>query len=124
MSEPARPAPTNPEIAFEATDWSVRAVAAALLGVLAVVVIAVVVLRVEFATAARDVFRPPSAAMPAPRLEVDPAANLAALRAREDRDLNTYYWVDRSAGRVHIPIAEAMKRVAAHGLDGFPASPK
>jgi hypothetical protein len=34
--------------------------------------------------------------------------------------LNTYYWVDRDKGVVHIPIAEAMKRLVAKGIDGFP----
>jgi hypothetical protein len=34
--------------------------------------------------------------------------------------LNTYYWIDRDKGIVHIPIAEAMKRVATKGIDGFP----
>ena len=34
--------------------------------------------------------------------------------------LNTYYWVNRDKGLVHIPIAEAMKRIATKGIDGFP----
>jgi len=49
---------------------------------------------------------------PAPRLQIDPAADLAALRATEQALLDGYGWVDQAAGTVRIPIAEAMRLVA------------
>jgi len=53
---------------------------------------------------------------PAPRLQVTPRQDLRDLRAREDQALNSYQWVDRSAGIVRIPIAEAMKLTVERGL--------
>lgn len=45
---------------------------------------------------------------PEPRLEIDPAAHLARLRAEEDAILKTYGWVDKPNGVVRIPIERAM----------------
>lgn len=53
---------------------------------------------------------------PAPRLEVKPGASLADLRAAEDADLNSFGWVDRSAGIVRIPIDRAMQLILERGL--------
>ncbi len=44
----------------------------------------------------------------APPLQVAPASDLQALRAREDKQLSSYGWVDKNAGIVHIPIEQAM----------------
>ena len=49
-----------------------------------------------------------------------PSADLARYLAGQKRRLDSYYWIDRDRGIVHIPIEEAMKRVAEHGIDGFP----
>lgn len=53
---------------------------------------------------------------PQPRLQTAPREDLAALRAREDARLNAYEWVDKAAGTVRIPIAEAMKLTVQRGL--------
>jgi hypothetical protein len=53
---------------------------------------------------------------PPPRLQITPRQDLRDLRAREDEVLNSYRWVDRSAGIVRIPIAEAMKLTVERGL--------
>jgi hypothetical protein len=53
---------------------------------------------------------------PAPNLQINPHDDLMALRAREDAELNTYGWVDRSNGVVRIPIARAMDLIVAQGL--------
>jgi hypothetical protein len=45
---------------------------------------------------------------PLPRLEIDPRASLALLRAEEDSQLSSYAWVDKPAGIVRIPIDRAM----------------
>lgn len=53
---------------------------------------------------------------PEPRLEPDPLAPLARLRAEEDAVLTTYGWVDRKAGTVRIPIDRAMENLVERGL--------
>ena len=110
----------NAETSYESSDWHVRAIGIVLAMLLLLVAIAVLALYFGFRTAALDVQRSLSVAMPPPALQTDPQQDLAELRAREEQLLNTYYWIDRDKGIVHIPIAEAMKRVAAKGVDGFP----
>jgi hypothetical protein len=53
---------------------------------------------------------------PEPRLQVNPRQDLQDLRAQEDQLLSGYSWVDRNAGVVRIPIAEAMKLTIERGL--------
>jgi hypothetical protein len=53
---------------------------------------------------------------PEPRLQTDPRQDLQDLHAQEDRLLGGYSWVDRNAGVVRIPIAEAMKLTVQRGL--------
>jgi hypothetical protein len=53
---------------------------------------------------------------PEPRLQTNPREDLRALRAREDDILNSYGWVDRTAGVVRIPIDEAIKLTVQRGL--------
>lgn len=58
---------------------------------------------------------------PEPRLQQTPREDLRAFRAGEDELLNRYEWVDRQAGVVRIPIAEAMKLTVQRGLAARPA---
>lgn len=53
---------------------------------------------------------------PAPRLQVAPEVDLAALRARENEELDHYGWIDKNAGVVRIPIDRAMDLIASRGL--------
>ena len=53
---------------------------------------------------------------PPPRLEVNPGASLAELRAAEQVDLDSYGWVDRNAGTIRIPIDRAMQLILERGL--------
>ena len=57
---------------------------------------------------------------PSPRLQVNPREEMAAFHASEMRRLNGVYWVDKRRGIVHIPIAEAMRKVAQEGIAGWP----
>jgi hypothetical protein len=68
----------------------------------------------------RDVDRALATEPPQPQLQTDPQDDLRVFRAREEARLDGYGWVDRSRGVAHIPIEEAMKRLAAQGIDGFP----
>jgi hypothetical protein len=58
---------------------------------------------------------------PNPRLQQNPAVDLARLRAEEGRRSESYGWVDRKAGIAHIPIERAMDIVARNGLPKVPA---
>jgi hypothetical protein len=65
----------------------------------------------------------PLPSYPAPRLQPNSQADLQRFRARELEQLNSAGWVDRKEGIVHIPIGEAMRRVAEEGIAGWPAPP-
>ncbi len=60
---------------------------------------------------------------PAPRLQPDVAADMARFRAEQLQQLNGAYWLDQERGRVHLPIADAMRDVAARGIPDWPTSP-
>jgi hypothetical protein len=51
-----------------------------------------------------------------PALQLAPRNDLAAFREREDRVLNSYGWIDRTTGVVHIPISRAMELLLQRGL--------
>jgi hypothetical protein len=53
---------------------------------------------------------------PFPRLQVSPPLDLQAFRSREESELNTYGWIDRTAGVVRVPIERAMDLVLTEGL--------
>jgi hypothetical protein len=81
-----------------------------------------------FATSAQrqDIAPPPvfsTAPPPGPQLEVDPAADLARVRSREEALLDSYDWVDRQHGIVRIPIDRAMDLLLQQGLPGTPVGP-
>ena len=45
---------------------------------------------------------------PQPRLQTDARGDLESLRASEQKQLESYGWIERDAGTVHIPIDRAM----------------
>jgi hypothetical protein len=59
---------------------------------------------------------------PEPRLQTNPRADLRELRESEDKRLDSYGWVDRNAGIVHIPIDDAIKLTLQRGLPSRPAT--
>ena len=69
---------------------------------------------------AEEVARTPAAktgeSFPQPRLQTQPARDLRRLRAEEEARLNSYGWIDRSAGVAHIPIDQAMDLLLERGL--------
>ena len=67
--------------------------------------------------------QPPRAARPAetppprfPRLQLSPLADLEAFRAREEAELHSYGWIDRTSGIVRIPIERAIELTLQRGL--------
>jgi hypothetical protein len=56
-------------------------------------------------------------------LQIAPREDLREVRAREDALLNGYQWVDKAAGVVRIPIADAMRLTVERGLPVRGAKP-
>ena len=68
--------------------------------------------------------RLPLPTYPAPRLQPSPRTDMQQFYAQEMRYLNGTGWVDKAHGVVHIPIADAMRKVAAEGIPGWPKPPE
>lgn len=51
-----------------------------------------------------------------PVLQVSPRLDLEEFRRREEAELNSYGWVNRTAGIVRVPIDQAMNLVLEEGL--------
>lgn len=59
---------------------------------------------------------------PTPRVQLDDGnQDVADLHQREDLLLDNYTWVDRSQGKVRIPVDRAMQLIAERGLPVAPA---
>jgi hypothetical protein len=59
-----------------------------------------------------------------PRLQTYPANEIYEFRLRERQQLESYGWADRAAGRVQIPISEAMRLTVERGLPARAQSPE
>ena len=57
---------------------------------------------------------------PKPQLQPSPRENMARFYAKEMQRLNSTGWVDKANGTVHIPIADAMRKIAQAGIPGWP----
>ncbi|HEY3855440.1 MAG TPA: hypothetical protein VGO67_13700 [Verrucomicrobiae bacterium] len=57
---------------------------------------------------------------PSPREQPDPLIDLTSLRAREDAELNSYGWINKTSGVVRIPIERAIDILAAREAKGNP----
>jgi len=119
-------------VGHERSDVRVRPIVLAGAGLAIAVGIALVIAQILFGYyAVREARRSPPAnplagaygrqVPPEPRLQSDPIADLAALRASEDAALHGYGWVDRQAGVARIPIERAMDLLAERGLSARPA---
>jgi hypothetical protein len=58
---------------------------------------------------------------PAPALEAESGQTLDPYLSAEQQQLNSYGWVDRSAGIIRIPIDRAIELTAQRGLPARPA---
>jgi len=58
-----------------------------------------------------------------PRLQRFPANEIYQFRQQENRVLDGYAWIDRNAGTVRIPIAEAMRLTLERGLPARTVNP-
>lgn len=60
---------------------------------------------------------------PSPALQTSPADDMARFYAGEMQRLNGTGWIDRAHGIAHIPIEDAMRRIAASGIPDWPKEP-
>ena len=67
-----------------------------------------------------QVLQQPLPTFPSPQLQPAPPVDMAAFHARQLRQLNTAYWTDKAAGRLHIPVRRAMEDVARQGIPDWP----
>jgi len=114
----------NPGVAFEPSDWAPGPIALIYVGIVILVVISSLVLIAAYPNTLADVGRTVRIEPPGPRLQTDPRGDLERFRAEEDKRFKTYYWVDKSQGIVHIPIEQAMRKLATTGIPGFPKGPQ
>jgi len=63
----------------------------------------------------------PLAPYPNPQLQPDARADWAKFYASEMQVLNSTGWADKAHGVVHIPIADAMRKIVQEGIPGWPA---
>lgn len=120
VTEAAGSAGRNPDTAFEPSDWNVMPVTAVYIGVLLLLVISCAAAFLAYPGSMGDVDRKLTINPPGPRLQTDSAADLQRFRAEEAKRLNTYYWIDKQKGTVHIPIQQAMQKLVKTGIPGFP----
>jgi hypothetical protein len=123
------PPAQNQDVRYEKSDANVAAIFAFAIGLGLVILLVQVGVAWLFAACKEDVRREdvPLTALAAkgrtqlprdlpkiaaPRLQQEESADLKRLRDREEIHLKAYGWIDAEVGVVHIPIAEAMRRLA------------
>lgn len=70
----------------------------------------------------QPILRPPFPQFPAPRLQSNPSKDMAVFRKQKLQQLNSTGWIDKAHGIVHIPIADAMRKIAQEGIPGWPTA--
>ena len=58
---------------------------------------------------------------PYPQLQPSPRESMARFYAEEMQRLNGTGWIDKAKRTVHIPIKDAMRKIAQEGIPGWPA---
>lgn len=122
--QPAPPVEGGANLGYEPRDVRVGWIVAFAMALAAMVVLVLPLTdwifdRLESGAAQLDAPTSPLAARqepPEPRLESRPAAELSALRRREQQVLTKYRWLDREQGIVQIPIERAIELLVERGL--------
>jgi hypothetical protein len=107
---------TNPEVTYEKRDVNTRTILIFVSVLFVVLAITLVSMRGLFGyfSATQNLgpgaspFDNSRALPPTPRLQVDPGADLDQVRGTQEEMLNSYGWVDKASGTVHVPIDRAM----------------
>lgn len=112
------------DVAVERSDVSLSLAGALFAGFAAVLALSFVAIALIYPSSRHGPSDAPRIQTAEPRLEIDPATDLAAFRARERGELERYGWVDRTRGVVRIPIEQAMQDVAKAGIRDWPEGAK
>jgi hypothetical protein len=105
----------------EARDVDIRLLALGLAGTLAVLLMGSLLVGVIYPGIVVDQRLPgPVPHYPDPQLQTDPARDLRRFVAEEMAELNSSGWIDQAHGIAHIPIDEAMRRIAHDGIPDWP----
>jgi hypothetical protein len=104
------------------------ALALVAVGVLVEAILALVIIDLSNEETSLRALAPPRFAgdpggFPEPRLQSDPATELAKMKEEELSKLSGYGWVDRKAGIAHIPIERAIDILSNSGLPAPAAAP-
>jgi hypothetical protein len=113
MTEASRQRPD-----YERSDVNARLVGGLAVGLVAFLLLTPVALRGIYTIPHGGLtgLRP---AVAGPRLQINPAADLSALRRAEDGVLANYGWVTQPSGIVRLPIERAITLTAERGLPGW-----
>lgn len=121
-----KPEPVHSDVFFEPADVDARLVVNIGIGILitATVVVALLYFYFSFLANRRARLSPPPLPMnlhgdvvpPEPRIQASPSTDLRELRIYENDVLEKYSWIDKSKGRVGIPIDRAMDLIAQRGI--------
>ncbi|MGH6847974.1 MAG: hypothetical protein ACREC0_11205 [Methylocella sp.] len=107
----------------EPTDVGARFIWIGVTGLLAsVIFMALVVLWLYPGATTDRTLHLPLPQYPNPQLQPNPRADMARFYREEMQWLNGTGWVDKVHGIAHIPIAEAMRKVAQENIPGWPGS--
>jgi hypothetical protein len=121
---PGQPAPGGSNGGYERSDAEPRSLlhwGACLIAVLVVVFFSMAWLfgfygKVQSLGKPASPFENARVLPPAPRLQVEPRAELHAYCEQQDQLLNTYGWADEHNGVVRIPVDRAMELTLQQGL--------
>jgi hypothetical protein len=119
-SEPLR----NPGVAVERRDVPLRLIGILAGGLALFCIVSALALMAIYPSALSGPADAPRAETAAPRLQIDPAADLAAYRTAQSRELAGYGPVDRRRPIAQIPIEQAMRDVASAGIKDWPGNAK
>lgn len=110
-----------PPARHELSDVNGRLALVVFPGMLAVLVLCIFLARWIYPHAVIDRRLPePPPTVPAPRLQSDPATDMQNFLKAELARLNSRGWDDKAKGEGHIPIEDAMHRIAASGIPDWP----
>jgi len=123
-------AQTNPEVTYEKRDVNARVILYFVLVLFLVLAVTLVSMRGLFGYFSATQKLGPGASPfdnsralpPTPRLQVEPAADLNQMRQTQEEMLNSYGWVDKTAGTVRVPIDRAMDMLIEQKLPVRPSA--
>jgi hypothetical protein len=115
----------NHNAPYETTDANARTIVYYTIGLFVTIAVAMVLMGALYYGLGKmpaDLDREPTSMEmermlpPTPRLQYNQQLDLADLRKREGDRLNSYGWVMKQSGTVHIPIDRAIDLVSERGL--------